>query len=418
MIKRQIKQEIVAHLNKKEITLIAGARQIGKTTLLYEIMNDLISANEKVIFLNLDIESHSVFFKTQDTLLSKIRLELGESGYVFIDEIQRLENAGLFLKGIYDRNLDYKFVVTGSGSLELKENISESLAGRKRVFEMMPVSFTEFVNHKTGYKYEDRLQMFFNVEKEQTNLLLIEYLNYGGFPRVITEELLPEKTKIMDEIVRSYIEKDLVYLLKIDRPELFSLLIKILSLQSGKMINYSELAKQTNLSVPTIKKYLWYAEKTFCIHWITPYFSNVLKEITKSATCYFNDLGFRNYTIGQMGNLQINQQMGFVFQNFIFLVLKEYCRWKNCSIHFWRSTDKAEVDFVLNFATSIIPAEVKYGAMNKATVSRSFRSFIDKYAPAEAWIINQNFEKKITINQTKVIFMPFYKFFNENRVTK
>jgi predicted AAA+ superfamily ATPase len=97
MIKRQIKQDIVAHLNKKEITLIAGARQIGKTTLLYEIMNDLISANEKVIFLNLDIESHSVFFKTQDTLLNKIRLELGERGYVFIDEIQRLENAGLFM---------------------------------------------------------------------------------------------------------------------------------------------------------------------------------------------------------------------------------------------------------------------------------------------------------------------------------
>jgi predicted AAA+ superfamily ATPase len=414
MIKRKIKKEIVAHLNKKEISLIAGARQIGKTTLLQEIMNDLITANEKVLFLNLDIESHFVYFKTQDTLLNKIRLELGESGFVFIDEIQRLENAGLFLKGIYDSNLAYKFIVTGSGSLELKENISESLAGRKRVFEMMPVSFTEFVNHKTGYRYEDRLSQFFDIEKEKTNSLLIEYLNFGGFPRVITENLLPEKAKIMDEIVKSYIEKDLVYLLKIDRPELFSLLIKILSLLCGKMINFSELAKQTNLSVPTIKKYLWYAEKTFCIYWVTPYFSNALKEITKSATCYFNDLGFRNYPIGQMGNLQINQQMGFVFQNFIFLILKEYTRWKNCSINYWRSTDKAEVDFVLNFTTSVIPVEVKYGTIKKPTVSRSFRSFIEKYAPAEAWIINLDFESEMTINSTKVIFKPFYKLLNES----
>ncbi len=166
-INRNIKAEIVNHLQHKEFTIITGARQIGKTTIIGEIIKDLEAENKKVLFLNLDNDSHSVYFKTQETLLQKINLELGQDGFVFIDEIQRLENAGLFLKGLYDRNLKYKFVITGSGSLELKEKINESLAGRKRLFEMMPVSFFEFVNFKTHYKYEDKIHLILKQKKNE-----------------------------------------------------------------------------------------------------------------------------------------------------------------------------------------------------------------------------------------------------------
>ncbi|MBN2663214.1 MAG: AAA family ATPase [Bacteroidales bacterium] len=175
------------------------ARQIGKTTILNEIIKDLKAEHKKVLFLNLDIDSHSTYFKTQETLLQKNNLEIGQDGFVFIDEIQRLENAGLFLKGLYDRNLKYKFVITGSGSLELKEKNHESLAGRKRLFEMMPVNFFEFVNFKTNYKYEDKLNLFFEIEKQQTDLLLNEYLNFGGYPRIITENKISEKLLLINE---------------------------------------------------------------------------------------------------------------------------------------------------------------------------------------------------------------------------
>ncbi len=409
IIKRKIKKEITEHLSAREITLIAGARQIGKTTLLLEIQNELLQQGEKVLFLNLDNDSHLPFFQSQEMLLQKIRLEIGEDGYVFMDEIQRLENAGLFLKGLYDRNLPYKMVVSGSGSLELKEKIHESLAGRKRIFEMMPVSFQEFANFRTGYKYETRLPLYFETEKQQTLLMLNEYLNYGGYPRIVTETRSSEKLKLMDEIFRSYVEKDLVYLLKIERPEVFQLLIRILASQTGNLVNYSQLASQTGLSVPTLKKYLWYAEKTFSISQITPWYSNTLKEITKSPVYYFHDMGLRNYSVNLMGNMELNQQYGFVFQNFVWLLLKDMLRWKNHTLHYWRTTDKAEVDFVISKHDSVLPVEVKYGIMDKPAVSRSFRSFIEKYNPPEAWLVNRNFEHEITINQTRVMFLPFYK---------
>lgn len=187
------------------------------------------------------------------------------------------------------------------------------------------------------------------------------------------------------------------------------MLIKILASQTGNLVNYSQLATQTGLSVPTLKKYLWYAEKTFSISQVTPWFSNTLKEITKSPVYYFHDTGLRNYSINLMGNLELNQQYGFVFQNFAWLLLKESLRWKNHTLHYWRTTDKAEVDFVISKHDVLLPVEVKYGFMEKATVSRSFRSFIDKYNPPEAWLVNRNFEDEITINHTRVKFLPFFK---------
>ncbi len=408
MIKRNIKNEIIEHLDKKEISIITGARQVGKTTLMQELISELQTQNKKVLFLNLDIDSHAIYFVSQDTLIKKIELEIGGSGYVFIDEIQRVENAGLFLKGLYDRNLNYKFIITGSGSLELKEKIHESLAGRKRLFEMEPVTFTEFINFKTNYKYTNRLVQFFELEKQQTQEFLLEYLNFGGYPRIVSEITLSEKIKLMNEIFNSYVQKDLVYLLKIERPEVFQLLIRILASQTGNIVNYSELAKNCGLAVATLKRYLWYAEKTFCINYVAPYFTNVLKEITKSPTYYFVDLGLRNFAVGQMGKIALPDQMGFIFQNFVYNLLKSRVQLSNSSLHFWRTTDKAEVDFVINRSSGVLPIEIKYGEISKPTISRSFRSFIDKYKPKEAWIINRNFESELMINETKLKFLTYY----------
>ena len=165
-IKRNLLKQLKDHLVKKEISLIVGPRQAGKTTLMLFLKDYLEKRGEKTVFLNLDIERERQFFNSQEDLINKIKLEVGKSkAYVFIDEIQRKENAGLFLKGIYDMGLPYKFIVSGSGSLELKEKIHESLAGRKRVFELNTISFDEFVNFKTGYRYEESLADFFNVEK-------------------------------------------------------------------------------------------------------------------------------------------------------------------------------------------------------------------------------------------------------------
>jgi len=414
LIQRNLYNDIKRHLKAKEISIIIGPRQVGKTTLMMELLNSLKNDGEKVLFLNLDYEADKRFFESQDLLLSKIKLEIGTDGYVFIDEIQRKDNAGLFLKGIYDSDLSYKFIMSGSGSLELKEKIQESLTGRKRLFELLPVTFKEFVNYKTEYKYVNKLNTYFELENKKTEILLNEYLSFGGYPRVVTENNLEEKRKIIDEIYRSYIEKDIVNLLNIDRPDAFSLLIKILSSQIGRLLNYSQLAATIGISTITLKKYLYLAEKTYVIQTIGPYSGNSLKELTKSRTVYFYDYGLRNFSNDSFMLLQNQNECGFVFQNFIKNLIDEHLLWKSWILNFWRTTDKAEVDFVINKSSEIIPVEVKYTVLNNLTVKRSLRSFIEKYSPQRAFIINMRYSNQIIINKTKVIFIPFYKLITAN----
>ncbi len=409
MINRDIENTITESLKKKEITVIAGARQVGKTTILKHIISKLRSRGEKALYFNLDIEQDNKYFTSQQLLINKIQLENGDGfSFVFIDEIQQKEDAGRFLKGLYDMNLPYKFVVTGSGSLELKEKISEALTGRKHLIEMYPVNFKEFANYKTRYKYKNKLELFFKLEKEKTKLLLNEYLTFGGYPAVITANNITAKKEVMNEIFSSYITKDITYLLGVRAPDKFIKLIQLLAVYSGSIINYSQLAQETGLRTETLKTYLWYAEQTFIIKTVKPYFTNNKKEITKSPTIYFNDLGMCNFSKGMYGTTGNNTD-GMIFQNFVYLILKDNFTAGLAKVNYWRSKDKAEVDFIIHQQNGITPVEVKFSNIKKTTVSRSFRSFINIYSPQTGYIVSPDFEETITIGKTKVLFIPFWK---------
>ena len=199
-IRRRLIPALAGHLDHPEITMLIGPRQSGKTTILKQLEVKLRAGGRKTLWLNLDFEDAFHNVSSQSALLQKIHLELGSSGgVVFIDEIQRKENAGLFLKGLYDQSPPCKIVVSGSVSIELKEKISESLAGRKRMFELSTVSFGEFADFKTGYRYTDRLKEFFRAEPLKTDQLLREYLMYGGYPRVILADTHQEKLSVINE---------------------------------------------------------------------------------------------------------------------------------------------------------------------------------------------------------------------------
>lgn len=407
-IKRYLFNDLKAHLPKKEMSLIVGPRQAGKTTLMLQLQDYLNKQGEKTLFLSLDFERDSPHFASQTSLLDRIRLEFGNSkGYVFLDEIQRKENAGLFLKGLYDLQTPCKFIISGSGSVELKEKVHESLAGRKRMFELNTASLKEFINFKTGYKYEDRLNNYFQINKSEGMSHLMEYLNFGGYPRIILEETLEEKLKIMDEIYRSYIEKDIAYLLRVERIDAFGNLIRLLAGQAGNIINFNELSSTLGISVQTVKNYTAYAEKTFIIQKVTPYFRNLRKEISKSPVMYFNDIGMRNFAVRHFGRYAMLSELGFVFQNLVYLLLSEKIRDEGSTIHFWRTKDKAEVDFVINKGDDILPVEVKCKELKGKEIGRSLRGFISKYNPAEAWVVNIGFQDEEKIGKTRVRFLPF-----------
>jgi hypothetical protein len=410
LIKRSILPHIEAHLQRPEITVITGARQIGKTTILRMLQQRCEEAGRRTLFFNLDVEIDFGYFSSQQRLLEKIRLEAGDAYvYVFIDEMQRRENAGLFLKGIYDTQPNMKLVVSGSGSLELKEKIHESLVGRKRVFEILPVGFEEFVNFRTGYAYEDRLDAFCRTEKERIHALLHDYVSYGGYPAVVTAPDAREKHALMQEIFQSYVRKDLSFLLGLDRPESVVNLIQWLAHTTGSTVNYSTCAADVGISVPTVKKYLWYAQQTFIVHQVSPFYTNKRKEITKAPVVYFFDTGMQRFAYGMYGIEPGQQGLGQSFENMVCTLLYSRIRATAAQLHFWRTTNGAEVDFVVSAGENRIPFEVKSGGIHSDTLSRSFRSFIATYRPANAYVVTTAYRSSLQIEDTRVYFLPFYE---------
>lgn len=408
-IRRTILDDIRRDLGREEIAFLIGPRQAGKTTIMNILQTELQTAGEKTIFLSLDFDQDVAHFANQQSLLNKIALEIGPGpGYVFLDEIQRREDAGRFLKGLQDMRTPYKFIASGSGSVDLKAKIKESMVGRKRIYEVYPLSLLEFVQYKTDERYAGRLSDFFAVEPAKCAELLDEYLNFGGYPRVVLETQKQEKLRSMDEIFQGYLTRDVTPLLKVGKIETFGQLLKTLADQAGKILNYAELTTTLGISLPTLKNYCWYAEETYVLQRITPFFRNIRSEISKSPTVYFSDLGFRNYALGVFGQLQRPDDFGFSFQNLVYLVLREKLRATGAKLHFWRTTSKTEIDFVIEMGRRLIPVEVKFKELARPAIPRALDGFVAKYAPERCLVINRSLRAESRIQDTKVQFMTIW----------
>lgn len=411
---RQVYFQLLQHLDKPEITLLLGPRQAGKTTIIKKLQEELKTQNQPTLFLNLDIIEDRHFFTSQHTLLDFIEKKVGKKAYVFIDEISRLENAGLFLKGLYDLGSKHKFVVTGSGSLELKEEVVEPLTGRKKIFYCFPLSFTEFAAYKLDVSSKKPEQLYAEVTQILITQPLVrqriisEYLNFGGYPRVVLATTEQEKTEILREIYTSYLEKDIGLLLNVEKEYAFGNLVKVLASQVGNLVNRAELSSTLGLSEKTIERYLYLLEKTFVITLIRPYYHNVRKELIKSPKVYFVDLGFLYIAQEILPTIQ-RQPAGNVFENACLLRLNELDLIK--APKFWRTKSGAEVDFVITSPQTgqAIPVEVK--TTTKGTLGKSLVSFINNYQPEKGFIYFQSGHGKgnyKVYRKTTVNFIPYH----------
>jgi len=382
-----------------------------------KLQEKLKGLNKSSIFLNLDVIEDRQFFKTQHTLLDLIKKKTGKKGvYVFIDEISRLENAGMFLKGLYDLKTGHKFIVSGSGSLELKANIIEPLTGRKKIFHCFPLSFTEFAVYKLKIHFDNFDKLYAETTKHLViqpylrQRLINEYLNFGGYPRVVLAETEEEKIEVLREIYLSYLEKDIGLLLKVEKEQAFENLVKILSHQVGNLINRSELSSTLGLTEKTVKKYLYFLEKTFVINLVKPFFRNARKELTKSPKVYFSDLGLLHLAQGILPSIQ-KPTRGNVFENACFLRLKELHLLK--PPQFWRTKSGAEVDFIISSTETGKPIPIEVKSTPKDILGKSLISFIKKYQPEEAFIYflsgKGNIKKyKFNSTETEVQFIPYH----------
>jgi len=413
IIQRQLFPKIITHVKKPEITLIVGARQVGKTVLLNMLKEWLMSKKKvspkNILYFNLDIVRDWEFFQNQTNFIEFLKEQSQkEKIYVLVDEAQRVPDCSRFFKGVYDSNLNIKLILTGSTSLELKTRFKESLTGRKQVFHLYSFSFNEFLEAKDKKLVEllKKKNEISKISKKKILELFREYTVWGGYPRVVFAKTRQEKIAILAEIYSSYIEKDIVGLLEIKNRLGFSKLVKLLAGQIGQLVNVNELANSLNLDRETVERYLKALEETFIITPLLPYFKNPRQEIVKQNKIYFNDTGIRNYALENFSSLSERLDAGLLLENALFreilLALDIFQK-----IRFWRTKQGAEVDFLVLEREKIVPIEVKLN-IKKPVISLSLRNFIKKYSPQKALVVNLSKEAKIKINKTNIYFLYPY----------
>ncbi|MDP2091201.1 MAG: ATP-binding protein [Candidatus Gracilibacteria bacterium] len=383
IIKRNIFDKIIEVLDSKKIIILRGPRQVGKTTLMKDIQSFL--GDKKTVFFNMDDLDIKSKISTPKDLLKYIKFEFGynenEEITIFLDEFQNIENAGIFLKNIYDSYSNISIICSGSSSLEITKN-SEFLTGRKIIFDITGFTFLEYLkannfkNNDLKFSLDnfDEIISFYGFYKKELEKYLEEYLTIGGYPEIVlTSGNL--RQQIAKDIIETYIKKDITSFLRVENITAFNNLIKIFSSQIGNLVNKSEINTTLGISINTLGKYIEILEGTFILNLVNPYFSNIRKELSKMPKIYFNDLGLRNYVL--YGNLNIlqSQDIGELVENFIYNELKEK---SNIGINFYRTISKSEIDFIFQKSyDELIPIEVKY--RNKVSIPESIKIFNDNY---------------------------------------
>ena len=386
---RHVEKEVGRWLKGDKIIIVRGPRQSGKTTLIKHIQEVYGGT-----YLDAQLP------KTKLMINSDSLLKLKQP--IFIDEIGEIENAGKFLKMMYDEHR-IKFVVTGSGAFELRNPIGGSLVGRAIYITLYPLSFSEFVMWKKPelYKYfssyKQGLWDFIMRGKEilPSNVeigvedMFLEYLKWGGYPSVVLGE---EKEKIIANLVETALEKDLFSYFDIRNKRKFLDILNLLSTRVGNLLNISSF----NMHYNTVQKYLSLLENEFFIHLLPPFHKNLSTELRKAPKVFFIDNGIGNF-INPYGLSQ-----GQLFENFVFSQLIHSVDKRK--IRYWRTEHGAEVDFIL-LLKEIIPVEVK----STPKVSKSLRSFISQYKPKRAIILSSSNSIKLKeVDGCKVLMYPLW----------
>ncbi|MFH1900498.1 MAG: ATP-binding protein [Patescibacteria group bacterium] len=425
---RTILKDLIKELSKDNILTILGARQVGKTSIL-ALLYDQLKNKSKVYFDLEDIqilqELNSLNFNDFPVWLEeKIGRPLAKKNYVFIDEIQYLDHPSSFLKYIFDHFKQIKFIVSGSSTLEIKKKFTDRLTGRKSLHILYPLSFEEFLvfqnksfftrdklnlkevinrNFKISHEHKKRVSFF---QKELLKYFE-EFVIFGGYPKAVLTKNKKDKFSILKEIQGTYVRKDIKDLADVENLSAFNNLIEVVALQSANLLNYDELTNTLNLNRKTLEKYLFLLENTFIISLLKPFFTNKRKEISKMPKIFLTDTGMRNALIQNFNALNLRPDKGALVENFVYTQLKKLIMIED-NLYFWGTQVKAEVDFIIKNKQNLIPIEVKYQKFKTSQIPSGLQSFISFYQPKKAVIITQDYLDQIKFKKTNIYFLPAF----------
>ena len=366
LIKRDLENRLRRRLGSGKALIIMGARQVGKTTLLHQ----LLDGDEGVLWLTGD--EQDVRDMMESATAVRLRQFFGKHSTVVIDEAQRIADVGIKLKLITDYLKEYQLIATGSSSFELANRINEPLTGRKWEFRMFPLSFSEMVQHT------DLLQ-----EKR----MLPHRLVYGYYPDVVAHEA--DARQILSQLADSYLFKDVFQFGLIHKPDNLIKLLKALAYQVGSEVSNAELAQLCGLDAKTVEKYITVLEQSYIIFRLGSYSSNLRNELKFKRKIYFVDNGVRNALISAFDPAETRTDVGALFENF---VVSERMKLNVASGrfaegYFWRTKQKQEIDYVEKTGQSLSAFEFKWNPKRKASAPATFTK---AYPEAKFTVVNRD----------------------------
>ena len=365
MIKR-IYENLGDYFHPKEVLILYGPRRVGKTTLLQKFLNSTHLKYRLETGDNIRVQD---VFSSSD--LSRIQEFLGGYQLLAIDEAQMIPQIGHGLKLTIDNMENIQVIATGSSSFELANEVGEPLTGRKTVLTLYPISQLELSSEQNRANLKDKLD---------------EFLIFGSYPQIVTAKNRDEKIRIIEELVNSYIFKDILALEKVKGSKVLLNLLKLLAFQVGSEVSQNELSINLGIDVKTVGRYLDLLEKTFVITRLGGFSRNLRSEIVNKSKYYFIDNGIRNGVISQFNSLSDRNDVGQLWENFIITERLKKRSYQHIygQAYFWRTYSQQEIDLIEERDGKLFIFECKWSSKNKSSTPKEW---LANYPQAEKLVI-------------------------------
>lgn len=364
MIHRTAQSEIDSYLFKGKAILVFGARQVGKTSLIKNTIKD-----QSYFWLNGDEPDTQLLLENITT--DRLKALIGNNTVLVIDEAQMIHNIGLLIKRMVDNYPEIQVIASGSSAFELADKTKESMVGRKQELQLFPLNYGEMVKH-TNFIEETRL--------------VPHRLVFGYYPEVVTS--VGKEEKILNDLVEGFLYKDILNLEGIKKSTTLQRLVQMLAYRIGSEISYNSLANDLGINRLTVEKYIDILEKNFIVFSLNAFSKNQDNELKKGRKVYFWDNGLRNRIIKNFNPIELRDDIGALWENFIISERKKKLAYENQfkDTYFWRNTQQAEIDYLEIKNTEIEAFEIKYSPNQKV---RFTKSFTEKYHPKTTQVIHK-----------------------------
>jgi uncharacterized protein len=350
MIERSLKNRVVEKLFKGKTIVLIGARQVGKTTLIREVL-------QGKDFLFLDGDDPLVKQRLTNPNTKEIETIIGNSKIVFIDEAQRIENIGITVKIIHDQFKNVQLIMSGSSAFELRNHTNEPLTGRKFEYFLFPISYEEY-EKSVGY-----LDAIRDLEHRMI---------FGFYPDVINQR--GEERETLNEITQSYLFKDILSFANVKKPEILEKILQALAFQVGSEVSYNEIAQLTGVDKNTVSSYIHLLELSYIVFPLTSFSRNLRNEIKTNRKIYFYDNGIRNAVIQNFNPMALRNDIGILWENFLISerLKKNHYHKRHCNKYFWRTKQQQEIDYLEETDGKITGFEFKWNSKAKIKTPVNF----------------------------------------------